>query len=134
MKIDGACHCGHVTYEATIDPARVGICHCTDCQTLTGAAYRVTVTTERENLTLAGGAPKVYEKISERGRKRLQYFCPECGSPILVTGEGDDAATWGIRWGSIRQRRELAPRRQMWTSSALPWVDHVGELPGAPGE
>ncbi len=28
MQIDGRCHCGHVTYQADIDPQRVSICHC----------------------------------------------------------------------------------------------------------
>jgi hypothetical protein len=32
MKIDGACHCGYITYVAEIDPDNVGLCHCTDCQ------------------------------------------------------------------------------------------------------
>jgi hypothetical protein len=40
MKIDGQCHCGMVSFEATIDPARVSVCHCTDCQTLTGSPFR----------------------------------------------------------------------------------------------
>ena len=42
MRIDGQCHCGFVTYEAEIDPEDVSICHCTDCQRLTGSPYRVT--------------------------------------------------------------------------------------------
>ncbi|MEJ0023213.1 MAG: GFA family protein, partial [Alphaproteobacteria bacterium] len=29
-----------MTYEAEIDPAMVGICHCTDCQMMSGSAYR----------------------------------------------------------------------------------------------
>ena len=41
MKIDGGCHCGYITYAAEIDPEKVGICHCTDCQTLSGTAFRV---------------------------------------------------------------------------------------------
>ncbi|MDQ3188264.1 MAG: GFA family protein, partial [Pseudomonadota bacterium] len=32
MKIQGACHCGDISYEAVVDPARVSICHCADCQ------------------------------------------------------------------------------------------------------
>jgi hypothetical protein len=40
MNIDGQCHCGHVTYQADIDPEKVSICHCTDCQALTGSPYR----------------------------------------------------------------------------------------------
>jgi hypothetical protein len=29
MRVNGGCHCGNLKYEAEIDPARVGICHCT---------------------------------------------------------------------------------------------------------
>ena len=41
MKIDGRCHCRHITYEADIDPDKILICHCTDCQTLSDSAFRV---------------------------------------------------------------------------------------------
>ncbi len=44
MKVDGRCHCGHVTYQAEIAPGRMSICHCTDCQQLAGSAFRVTAT------------------------------------------------------------------------------------------
>jgi len=39
MRIQGGCHCGKVSYEAEADPAKAGICHCTDCQTLSGSPY-----------------------------------------------------------------------------------------------
>jgi hypothetical protein len=38
MKIDGRCHCGEITFEAEVDPDALNICHCTDCQTLSGSA------------------------------------------------------------------------------------------------
>jgi hypothetical protein len=38
MRVDGGCHCGKITYEADIDPDKAGLCHCTDCQTLTSSA------------------------------------------------------------------------------------------------
>ena len=43
MKVEGACHCGRIAFEAEIDPARVSVCHCADCQTLTGSAFRLAV-------------------------------------------------------------------------------------------
>jgi hypothetical protein len=43
MKAHGSCHCGAIEFEALVDSARVTICHRTDCQNLTGTAYRVTV-------------------------------------------------------------------------------------------
>lgn len=134
MKIDGQCHCGHVAYEAEIDPERVGICHCTDCQALTGSPFRVTVTAARDRIRLTAHEPKLYVKTGASGRRRLQYFCPDCGSPLFVTGEGADAEEWGIRWGSIRQRDQLVPKRQGWCSSAVPWIHEIEGLPGRAGD
>jgi len=132
MKIDGACHCGHVAYEAEVDPGQVSLCHCTDCQALTGSAFRVTVLTARESVRLTAQAPKLYTRTGDNGRRRLQYFCPECGTPLFTTGEGAEAEEWGIRWGSIRQRENLPPKRQIWCRSAQPWIHGLDALPGRP--
>jgi hypothetical protein len=130
MHIDGKCHCGFVTYEAEIEPEEVSICHCTDCQRLTGSDYRVTASVPRAAFRLTSGEPKLYVKIADSGRKRLQFFCPNCGSPIYTTGEREDSGVIGIRVGTIDQRRDLPPRSQIWCSSTLPWVGNVSQLPG----
>jgi hypothetical protein len=56
MKIDGCCHCGYITYEAEIDPEKVMICHCTDCQTLSGSAFRTVALTREGTFKLLSGA------------------------------------------------------------------------------
>ena len=85
MKIDGGCHCGRVTYEAEIDPDKTAICHCTDCQTLSGSAFRTVVFTRVGTFKLRSGELKIYVKTGESGSKRPQAFCPECGTPIYST-------------------------------------------------
>jgi hypothetical protein len=132
MHIDGQCHCGFVTYTAEIDPDHVSICHCTDCQRLTGSPYRVTASVPKDAVRLTGKPPKLYTKTAENGRQRLQYFCPECGSPLFTTGTDQDAGTWGIRWGSINQRASLKPRSQIWCSSAMDWFGETAALPCVP--
>jgi hypothetical protein len=134
MRIDGQCHCGAVTYQAEIDPERVSICHCTDCQALPGSPYRVTVICAAEQVRLTHGAPKVYGKRGDNGRVRFQHFCGDCGSPLFTSGEHGGPDDWGIRWGSIRQRGELTPRRQVWCRSAAPWVNDLSGLPTRPKE
>jgi len=129
MHITGQCHCGFVTYEAEIDPSNVSICHCSDCQRLTGSAYRVTVSTTIDSFHVTRGRPKLYVKIGDTGSKRLQFFCGDCGSPLYVTGEGADAENVGIRLGTIDQRRTLNPTRQSWCRSALPWAMNIADLP-----
>jgi len=54
MKIDGHCHCGAITFEAEVDPNALTICHCTDCQTLTGSAFRINIPARAEHFVLRG--------------------------------------------------------------------------------
>ena len=121
MKIDGACHCGNITYVAEIDPDKVGICHCTDCQTLSGTAFRVSVSAAKDAFTILTGQPKIYVKTAESGAKRAQAFCSECGTPIYAAA-ASDPQVFNIRVGTVRQRAELKPRTQGWCRSAQDWV------------
>ena len=129
MKIDGGCHCGHITYEAEIDPQRTAVCHCTDCQMLSGTAFRIVVPTLPDTLKLRSGKVKVYIKTGESGRRRHQAFCPECGTPIYSSTDADGPKVYSLRVGTIRQRNALAPMLQIWTRSALPWLPSLGAVP-----
>lgn len=131
MRIHGGCHCGYITYEADVDPSAVRICHCTDCQTLTGSAYRVTVAAPKEGFKLLSGKPKIYIKTAESGTKRAHGFCPECGTPIYAAANVDDPPSYGIRVGTARERAQLAPR-QGWCRSAVPWAMNIESLPAKP--
>lgn len=133
MQIDGHCHCGRIRYTAEIDPAKVTICHCTDCQILTGTAFRVSVSTRREQLHI-DGETAIYVKHAQSGRLRHLHFCPSCGSPLFSTGTGDAAGVWGIRWGGIRQREALTPTTQIWRRSAPSWICAFEDMAARPGE
>jgi len=128
MKIDGGCHCGAIAYEADIDPEMVSVCHCKDCQTLSGTAFRVVCFTPAEKFSLTRGKPKTYLKIAESGNKRLQAFCAECGSPIYATSADENPTAYGIRIGTARQRDQLPPRRQIWHASAVAWLPEMEGL------
>jgi len=127
MKIDGGCHCGNITFVAEADPGQVTICHCTDCQILTGSAFRVVVRAPRDKFELRGGKPKIYVKTAESGMKRVQAFCPECGTPIYSTTP-TDPQFYGLRVGTIRQRAQLGPKKQQWCRSALDWAQDIHAL------
>lgn len=129
MKVEGACHCGRIAFEAEIDPARVSVCHCADCQTLTGSAFRVAAPTAEANFRLLSGEPKSYLKTTaDSGRPRVQAFCADCGSPIYATSPSGENRIFGLRVGTLKQRDQLMPKRQIWLRSKLPW------LPPMPGE
>jgi hypothetical protein len=129
MKIDGRCHCGFITYEAEIDPDGVAICNCTDCQSLSGSAFRVVAPTRKGTFKLLTGELKIYVKTGESGSQRPQSFCPQCGSPIYSTSTESDPKIHSIRVGTIRQRDQLRPKLQYWHRSAQPWTSGIGALP-----
>jgi hypothetical protein len=133
VKIEGGCHCGAIAYEAEVDPAMVGICHCTDCQTLSGSPYRVTLPTPAENFRLLRGALRTYIKTADSGTRRAQTFCADCGTPIYAAAP-DNPATISLRWGAIRLRTQLPPQRAIWCGSAAPFAMDLTGIPGVDGQ
>ncbi len=129
MKIDGGCHCGELTFEAEIDPEMVTVCHCTDCQKMSGTAFRTVIRAAEENFSLLNGTPKTYVKMAESGAKREMAFCANCGTQIYGTSVGAGPKIYGIRVGTIRQSHHLAPKQQIWTRSAQPWLSGMDGLP-----
>jgi hypothetical protein len=122
MKIDGGCHCGNIRFAAEVDPADVVACHCTDCQTLSGAAFRAVVPTRPGSFVLLSGTPKVYVKRAASGNRRQQTFCPECGSPVYSAPADGATDVVVLRVGTIHQRDQLVPREQYWFRSSQPWL------------
>jgi hypothetical protein len=130
MKVHGSCHCGHVSFEADADAEKVGLCHCTDCQTSTGSAFRTNVPVPGNAFRMISGEPTIYIKTTaESGNPRAQAFCPKCGTSIYSTTPGDGPkASYMVRVGTLRERNQLVPKVQNWFRSAQPWVAAIGAL------
>ena len=129
MKVDGTCYCGYLTFEAEVDPDTVELCHCSDCQVLSGSAFRIVVPATAGSFRLLSGEPATFVKTAESGNRRSQAFCPKCGTSIFSRPADGKEGYFGLRTGCLRQRHELVPAAQIWRRSSLPWVDHIGDIP-----
>jgi hypothetical protein len=130
MKVDGACACGAIRIEAEADPEKTQICHCTDCQTATGTAFRISLPVSGATVKISGKPATYVKTTAESGRPRVQAFCGNCGTPVYSTSPGEAVQpSYVLRVGILRQRDQLMPRRQIWWRSARPWVTQLGELP-----
>jgi hypothetical protein len=129
MKVDGQCLCGYIRYEADVDADAVAICHCTDCQILSGSAFRVSVPVEDGSFRFLSGTPKTYRKTASSGARRILAFCPECGTSIYSRPADGESGYFGLRVGALRQRNSLVPRAQYWIRSAQAWVGEIADLP-----
>jgi hypothetical protein len=134
MKVNGSCHCGQITYEAELDPERVGICNCTDCQMLSGSVFRVSAPVPAQTFRLLTGSPKVYVKTADSGTKRRHMFCPNCGAPVAACADSDNPPSYALRVACLTQRAQLPPKRRIWCRSALAWAQNVSMVPGIDGQ
>jgi hypothetical protein len=129
MDVEGSCHCGQVSYRAEIDPEKVSLCNCTDCQMLTGSAFRVSVPASREAFRLLSGQVKAYVKTADSGVKRVHAFCVNCGTPVYSCANVANPPSYSLRVGCLNQRAALPPKKQIWCRSALEWAQNVSGIP-----
>ncbi|HEY1560055.1 MAG TPA: GFA family protein [Caulobacteraceae bacterium] len=131
MQIDGGCHCGAIRYEAEVTPDKVVICHCTDCQTISGAPYRMSIAVRLSQLELQG-EPRTYWKIGDSGREVVTTFCGDSGAALYSRRR--DADFVFLRIGSANQTALLPPKAQGFCASVMPWAMDIRDVPQIPAK
>lgn len=129
MRVNGKCHCGTLVFNAEVDEATAGICHCVDCQTMSGSAFRWSVSSLPDQFVFENGEPSTYVKTGASGNKRAQAFCPTCGTHIYSAPLGAPETVYRIRVGTLQQKQKLAPKKQIWCNSAQKWVGDLASFP-----
>ena len=135
MKVEGQCHCGQIAYTADVDAAKVTLCHCVDCQILSGGPYIATVAANTGTFKLTYGEVHHYVKTAESGRKRLHGLCTNCGTRLYAASV-DEPRAYSLRTGPLKQRNDLKPSRRIWCDSAQSWsvnltgIEAVAKQPG----
>lgn len=122
MPVDGACLCGDITWEATLDTELVVVCHCSDCQTVGASAFQFAARISRKHFRLTNGRLSAYIKTAESGQSRAMSFCGRCAT-MIHTSNTDGTGPLSVRLGGCRQKHALTPQFQIWCQSALPWVE-----------
>lgn len=134
MKVEGACHCGAVAYEADVEPGTVTICHCIDCQVQSGSAFRANIPAPAAGFRLVKGTPRTYVKTAASGRQRLTAFCEVCGTQLYACAV-QDPPSYSLRTGTLAQRHELGvPQREIWARRRQAWVGLPSGTPSFDGQ
>lgn len=131
MDVNGVCHCGAIRVEAQVNPDLVLLCHCADCQTMSGAPYRASVPVKAENFSLTGRPTEYLKTTADSGAHRVIAFCGVCGTPLFSTSP-QDRAVFNLRLGWIAQRAALPPKRQGFCDSGMPWAFDIRDVEKVP--
>ena len=138
MAIEGGCRCGRVRYSVALDaPPRVYACHCLDCQTWSGSAFRLQFILPEEQLEVSG-APALCERTTLDGaHTSRQRGCPLCFTRVYNTNTRRPGLAV-IRAGTLDASDELAIVAHIWTKRKLAGIEIPDGLPqwpeGAPPE
>ena len=119
IDVNGNCHCGNINIQAKVRKSEVRACHCTDCQKMSGAPVRAVAIAPAKEIKITG-KPKEYIKKADSGNKRIQAFCPDCGTQLFATDI--ERKLFNLRTGFLEQRNELRPETHVFTSSGLNWM------------
>ena len=125
MNVDGECLCRQIRFEAEIDPKTATICHCTDCQINSGTAFGYVVGAVNDSFKLLRGQLSFNIKVADSGEKRELAFCGVYGTRIYARPIDGKSGCFGLRVETIRRRRILKMKRQVWKKSCLDWVELI---------
>jgi hypothetical protein len=130
IEARGTCFCGEVRFTVTVDPSKVALCHCLDCQQVSGSAFRHTVFADKTTLEFQSGDVTRFDKVGDSGKIRRQLFCATCGTNIgSVPPEGDLTPFASIRVPILDVKDQLPPRINVWHQSHPVWLDDLADLP-----
>lgn len=126
MEVTGKCFCGEVQFKARFDKKWFGICHCTDCQTFSGSAFRITAPARSEDFEFTSGTPTIFTKITERGTKRHMAFCPTCGTHVCALPDPEsDIQSVSVRASLCDGFGEWKPVAEAFCSSRRAWLKPI---------
>lgn len=126
LPITGGCQCRAIRYRITGRPIVFYLCHCTECQRHTSSAFGESLRLRREDLVVEGGM-SCFTRMSESGKRREGYFCPECGVRIVHGTAGSEQVN--IKAGTLDDTSWLVPAGHIWTASKQKFVTIGGDEP-----
>lgn len=120
----GGCHCRALRYTVAQAPLRTCVCHCTDCQAISGSAFGLGVMFRAEAFAFTG-TPKLVARRLGSGAIGNRWTCPECG--VWVCGDAKldrrtNVERRIVRGGTFDDRSWIRPDAHLWTRSKQPWV------------
>ena len=124
---EGGCLCGAVRYRVTKTPVDGSYCHCRMCQKSSGAGAQISAEIPFDGFVIVKGEPKAY-RSSAWG---VRHFCPDCGSQLTFR-LAEKPTSVSINVPTLDRPELLPPKKHIWCSSQLPWLEIADNLPRYP--
>jgi hypothetical protein len=118
--ISGSCLCGEVTFSLNNDFSRFYLCHCTQCQKMTGSAHVAHLFTAPDNLSWTRGETSL-KRFDHPSRSFTKVFCIECGSGLPFVNKSGKALI--VPAGSLDAEPNIQPSHNIFWHERASWYD-----------
>lgn len=119
-KLTGGCLCGAVRYQIMDKLNRFYLCHCQQCQQLTGSAFAANLFTEPQNIKWLSGEEKI-SHYQHPSREFSKAFCNTCGSALPFVNKSGRSLI--IPAGSLFETVEKIPDANIFVSEKQHWLN-----------
>lgn len=115
----GGCACGAIRYTATDKADYQLICHCRQCQQISGTGHGAQFSAAADS-TLIEGDITFYDMEADSSGTVSSGFCGQCGSPILKKTTSYPGVYF-IHAGSMDDPAEFEPQFVVFDQGKLAW-------------
>ena len=119
MVMSGGCACGALRYRAEGEPLVQGLCHCRNCQRLSGGGHVGFLCFPDEAVTFEGAAVS-HDLTGGSGGTATRYFCPTCHGGVFGRTEVMPGKL-NVYAGSLDDTSQFKPTLAVFTRSRPPW-------------
>lgn len=124
-KLEGGCLCGTVAYMVEDNFTKLIVCHCTQCQQITGSAHASNLLTDPDNIIWLSGKDQLI-RYDDPERDFTKVFCSKCGSGLPFVNKSRTHLI--VPAGSLRQAPSFSSRENLFCSEQPSWCQkHISE-------
>jgi hypothetical protein len=123
--IRGSCLCGEVRFEYSRAVTQVGMCHCSQCRKVSGAASNAVIVVPEADFKWISGED--HRRVFAKPSGWQTTFCGVCGSPLPMTHRG--AAAFWVPAGLLDNDPGLSIGGHIFVGSKAPWDEIAGSAP-----
>ena len=116
---NGSCLCGDVRYSVEESFEAFYLCHCEQCQKVTGSAFASNILTSVDNIEWLSGEDKIVN-YQDRTRDFSKAFCGNCGSGVPHINSKKTHLV--IPAGSLNDALSSSPRANLFRPESPDWL------------
>ena len=118
-RLKGSCLCGAVTYSVGETFEAFYLCHCAQCQKVTGSAFAPNIISAIDNIEWHSGLAQVIT-FHHPNRQFSKAFCTKCGSGLPHVNKAGTSLV--IPAGSLDEMPEIVPTANLFTPESPGWL------------